>query len=125
MGQAEYSPDVFTGMNKVFTFDVYALLDPKEKMGLTHVLSMVRPTQSLHNPNLRQGFRKDFKKRKEVKTGEKSRRSSSSCEIEGFFAKGLIPKRYLSSHSVEFVHPHANHVIFIEVSFLRLKNLSS
>ena len=28
------------------------------------------------------------------------------------FAKGLIPKRYVSSHSVGFVHPHVNHVNF-------------
>ena len=29
---------------------------------------------------------------------------------------GLIPKRYLSFHSVGFVHPHTKHLIFSVIS---------
>ncbi|KAG5571188.1 hypothetical protein H5410_060954 [Solanum commersonii] len=64
--------------------------------------------------------------RKEDERREEKRRGSSihrdSCVLLWIFTMGLIPKGYVNFHSVGLVHPHANHVIFSEISFLKLKD---
>ncbi len=60
----------------------------------------------------------------EEKRGEKRRGSSvrrDSCVLLRIFAMGLIPKRYVSFHSVGFVHPHANHVIVNVILFSKVE----
>jgi len=36
------------------------------------------------------------------------------------FSMGIIPKRYVTIHSVGLVHPHAKYVILSEISFLKI-----
>ena len=54
--------------------------------------------------------REDYGENK--KKEDRIKRSSVLLRLIAKFRHGLIPMRFVSFHSIGFVHPHAKHVIF-------------
>lgn len=73
---------------------------------------------TLHKNKL--GFRE--KKKEEEKRGEDQGARRGSSVLLRIFSMCFIPSKYVSFHNVWFIRPHSDHVIFSEISFLKLKD---